>query len=79
MCFYQQNLSMLYLRLANMSRYAPVVSIHGGNTNGSYTVNQLVDIVVLLIVFGRVFCICVIAGYFDTFLEHVQKNAFGNL
>lgn len=57
-----------------------MVLICNGNTNGSYVVVQLVDVaVVLLILFGRVFCICVIARYFDTFLEHVQKNALGNL
>lgn len=57
-----------------------MVLICNGNTNGSYVVVQLVDVaVVLLILFGRVFSICVIARYFDTFLEHVQKNALGNL
>lgn len=47
---------MLNLRLANMSRYAPMVSIHSGNTNGSCAVDQLIDIVVVLLtVFGRDF------------------------
>jgi len=55
-----------------------MVSIRNGNTRGSCVVAQLVDIaVVLLILFGRLFVICVIARYFDTFLEHVQKNALG--
>lgn len=63
---------MLYFRLANMSYCSPVVSICNGNTSGSCVVVQLVGTAWQVL-------LSVIARHFDAFLEHVQKNALGNL